>query len=116
MARAAIDGIERGQVSAGVDVGEAVAPVEEQLPVEEAPAFRGIDAPRGEADDLKRISGISPNLEQRLNDLGVFHFWQLADLDADGIAALDKALGVRGRVARDDWAGQAKKLTDEVAA
>jgi small subunit ribosomal protein S2 len=116
IARAAIDGIERGQVSSGVDVGESVTPPAEQLPAEEAPAFKGIDAPRGEADDLKRISGISPKLEQSLNDLGVFHFWQLADVDQAGVAALDKALNTRGRIARDDWVGQAKKLTDEVAA
>jgi small subunit ribosomal protein S2 len=116
IARAAIDGIERGQVSSGVDVGESATPPAEQLPAEEAPAFKGIDAPRGEADDLKRISGISPKLEQSLNDLGVFHFWQLADVDQAGVAALDKALNTRGRIARDDWVGQAKKLTDEVAA
>lgn len=116
VARAAIEGIERGQTSAGVDVGAAEKPPEEELPKEEAPAFKGIDAPRGEADDLKRITGVSPKLEQALNDLGVFHFWQLADVDGAGIAALDTALGTRGRIARDDWVGQAKKLADEAAA
>jgi small subunit ribosomal protein S2 len=116
VARAAIEGIERGQTAAGVDVGAAEAPPEEQLPAEAAPAFKGIDAPRGEADDLKRISGVSPKLEQALNDLGVFHFWQLADADEAAVAALDKALGTRGRIARDNWVGQAKKLTDEAAA
>ncbi|HVY43544.1 MAG TPA: 30S ribosomal protein S2 [Hyphomicrobiaceae bacterium] len=116
VARAAIEGIERAQTAAGVDVGAAEAPPEEQLPAETAPAFKGIDAPRGEADDLKRISGISPKLEQALNDLGVFHFWQLADADEAAVAALDKALGTRGRIARDNWVGQAKKLTDEAAA
>ena len=34
---------------------------------------------------LKRITGISPKLEQQLNDAGVFHFWQLADLDATAV-------------------------------
>ena len=116
MARAAIDGIERGQVASGVDVGAAEAPPAEELPVEQVPAFKGIDAPRGEADDLKRITGISPKLEQSSNDLGVYHFWQLADVDEAGVAALDKALGTRGRVARDNWVAQAKKLTDEAAA
>ena len=79
-------------------------------------AFSGIDAPRGEADDLKRISGITGKIEQNLNDLGVYHFWQLADADAAAVAVLDKLLGTRGRVARDDWVGQAKKLTEEAAA
>ncbi len=115
VARAAIDGIERGQTAAGVDVGASEAPPEEPLP-EEAPAFRGIDAPRGEADDLKRISGITGKLEQSLNDLGVYHFWQLADADEAAVAVLDKLLQTRGRIARDNWVGQAKKLTEEAAA
>jgi small subunit ribosomal protein S2 len=115
IARAAIDGLSRSQSSSGVDIGASEAPPEEELP-EAAPAFVGIDAPRGEADDLKRITGISPKLEQSLNDLGVYHFWQLSDLDANAIAALDAALKVNGRVARDNWVAQAKKFVDEAAA
>ncbi len=114
MARAAIEGIEKSQSSSGVDVGASDAPPVEVIA--DVPAFKGIDAPRGEADDLKRITGISPKLEQSLNDLGVFHFWQLADLDAAGVASLDKALRARGRVERDGWAAQAKKFVDAAAA
>ena len=56
----------------------AEAPPVEELPVAgEKPAFKGIDAPRGEADDLKRLPGINVKLEQRLNDAGVYHY--LAD-------------------------------------
>jgi len=116
IARAAIDGIARGQSASGVDIGASEAPPAEALPEAEIPAFKGIEAPRGEADDLKRISGITARLEQRLNDAGVYHFWQLADLDATGIASLDKLLNTRGRIGRDDWVGQAKKLSDAAAA
>ena len=67
----------------GVDVGAAETPPAEELPAEaEKAAFKGIEAPRGEADDLKRLPGINAKLEQRLNDVGVYHFWQIADLDA----------------------------------
>jgi small subunit ribosomal protein S2 len=114
IARAAIDGLSRSQAAAGIDVGAAEAPPEEELP--EVPAFVGIDAPRGEADDLKRISGVSPKLEQSLNDLGVYHFWQISDLDESGVAALDAALKLNGRVTRDNWVAQAKKFVDEAAA
>jgi small subunit ribosomal protein S2 len=118
VARAAIDGIERGQVSAGVDIGAAEAPPAEPLP--EAPSaqppFKGIDAPRGEPDDLKRINGIGPKVEQRLNDLGFYHYWQFADLSPEAVDALDKALAMKGRIQRDDWVGQAKKLTEAEAA
>jgi small subunit ribosomal protein S2 len=116
VARAAIDGIERAQAEAGVDIGAAEAPPAEELPEEGKPAFKGIDAPRGEADDLKRLPGVGPKLEQRLNDIGVYHFWQIADLDEEGVAALDRTLNLKGRVERDGWVAAAKKLTEAEAA
>jgi len=112
MARAALDGIERAQGSAGVDVGASETPPAEEL---SKVTFKGIEAPRGEADDLKRITGISPKLEQRLNDAGVYHFWQIADLDADYVAALDRQLRLKGQIAKEDWVGQAKKLVEAAA-
>ncbi|HWB47090.1 MAG TPA: 30S ribosomal protein S2 [Hyphomicrobiaceae bacterium] len=114
-ARAAIDGIERAQAGAGKDIGAAEAPPEEELP-EEKPAFVGIDAPRGEADDLKRLPGINSKLEQRLNDTGVYHFWQIADLEPEAAEALDRTLNLKGRIARDGWVAAAKKLVEQEAA
>jgi len=111
IARAALDGLERSQTAAGIDVGASEAPPSESLPAE----FKGIEAARGEPDDLKRITGISPKLEQRLNDAGVFHFWQIADLDADQAAALDRKLKLKGQVEADKWAEQAKKLVESAA-
>nr|PZN83545.1 MAG: 30S ribosomal protein S2 [Pseudomonadota bacterium] len=111
-ARAAIDGIQRAQAAAGIDIGEAVTPPEEELPF----VFKGIEAPRGEPDDLKRIHNITAKLEQRLNDLGVFHFWQIADLDPDSVKALDRQLKLNGQIEKEDWIGQAKKLVEAAAA
>jgi small subunit ribosomal protein S2 len=105
VARAALDGLERGQGASGVDIGASEAP-----PAEDLPAFVGIEAARGEADDLKRITGITGKLEQRLNDAGVFHFWQLADLDADSVGALERKMKLKGQIASEDWVAQAKKL------
>ncbi len=113
LARAALDGLERSQGAAAVDVGAAAEPPAEDLP---KATFKGIEAARGEADDLKRITGITPKLEQRLNDAGVFHFWQLADLDADHVAALDRLMKLKGQVEKEDWAGQAKKLVESTTA
>ena len=112
ISRAAIDGLERSQQSAGIDTGAAEKPLGERLP----PAFKGIEAPRGEADDLKRIAGINPKLEQRLNDAGVYHFWQIADLDAEQVAALDAQLRLKGQIASENWQAEAKKLVDAAAA
>jgi small subunit ribosomal protein S2 len=115
IARAAFDGIERQQAGSGVDIGASEAPPEEPLPeVAASPSeLRGIDAPRGEADDLKRLPGVSPKIEQSLNDMGFYHFWQFSDMTPDQLGALDKALRLRGRVLRDNWNGAAKKLVDD---
>ena len=62
------------------------------------------------ADDLKRIDGIGPKVEQVLKGRGITHFQDLAVLDEKALVALDKELGLDGRVLRDDWAGQARRL------
>lgn len=64
----------------------------------------------GRADDLKKIEGIGPKLEQVLNARGIRRFADLAALDAAELEALDAAIGLDGRAIRDDWAGQARKL------
>ncbi|MCA1439116.1 NADH:ubiquinone oxidoreductase [Ensifer sp. IC4062] len=62
------------------------------------------------ADDLKRISGIGPKLEQVLNARGIRRFADIAALGEAEVARLDKELGFDGRILRDDWVGQAKAL------
>lgn len=115
IARAAIDGIERGQAAAGVDLGAAETPLPEELPAVAA-SFEGIEAPRGEADDLKLIAGITDKLEQVLNDAGVFHYWQIADLDDANVALLDARLKLEGEETSKAWIAPAKKLVDAAAA
>lgn len=71
----------------------------------------GLAGPRGgKADDLTRISGVGPVNEKRLHDLGVFHFDQVAAWSAAEIAWVDEYLTFHGRIEREDWVGQAKKL------
>ena len=106
-------GIERGQAQAGADLGASEAPPSEELA---AVVFKGIEAPRGEADDLKRLPNIDNKLEQRLNDIGVYHFWQIADLEPDMADALDRTLRLKGRIATDGWVAAAKKLVEAEAA
>jgi NADH-quinone oxidoreductase subunit E len=66
--------------------------------------------PDGEQDDLKMISGIGPKIEKALNDLGIFHFSQIARFNEENLAWVDHYLAFEGRAVRDDWVGQAKKL------
>ena len=72
-----------------------------------------LDKPEGEPDDLKRISGVGPKLEGVLNDLGVYHFRQIASWTATEIAWVDARLKFKGRIERDDWIAQAKTLVGE---
>jgi len=69
-------------------------------------------APEGAADDLKKISGVGPALEKKLNDLGITTFDQVANFTAEEIEKVDDALSFKGRIERDDWVGQAKALAE----
>lgn len=75
------------------------------------PVKRAAAPAAGLANDLKRISGIGPKLEQVLNGRGIFRFADIAALSKADVERLDSELGLAGRVVRDDWIGQAKALT-----
>lgn len=63
------------------------------------------------ADDLKMIRGVGPKLEKMLNDMGFFHYDQIAGWGAEEVAWVDENLkGFKGRVSRDNWVDQATRL------
>ena len=124
IARSALDGMAAQMGSAGVDLGELVdAPVEEILDVvetskeveEEIPESIGTkptlfsEAP-SEKDDLKKITGVGPKLEEAMNKLGIYQFAQVASWTNDEIMWVDDSLSVKGRIERDDWVGQVSEL------
>jgi small subunit ribosomal protein S2 len=114
IAKAAIDGISRAQGDSGIDVGAAEKPIVEAVPT--APAlgdlgFEQLPGPRGVADDLKKLPGISPAIEKQLNDLGIFHYSQIAELSAAAAHNVGEEVGLPGRV--DGWIAKAKELTAE---
>ncbi len=90
------------------------APAAETPPSTEIEATRpvGVAAPRQEgADDLKKIKGVGPKLEELLNSLGFYHFDQIAAWTPAEIAWVDANLeGFHGRATRDDWVGQSAVL------
>jgi len=71
------------------------------------------EAPAGDPDDLKKITGVGPSLERRLRDLGVTKIEQVANFTDVDIENVDVALNSKGRIQRDDWVGQAKALVAE---
>ncbi|HUF57527.1 MAG TPA: 50S ribosomal protein L21 [Thermohalobaculum sp.] len=69
-----------------------------------------LEAAKGDADDLTKLSGVGPKLAEKLNASGVFHFWQIAEWTDEEVAHMDEQLSFKGRITRDDWIGQAKTL------
>jgi small subunit ribosomal protein S2 len=112
ISKAAIDGIGRAQGEMGIDVGAAAEPVVEEVPAaEKTLGFEALSGPRGVADDLKKLPGVSGAIEKKLNDLGIFHYWQIAGLDANAAHNVGEEVGLPGRVG--GWVSQAKTLTAE---
>lgn len=62
------------------------------------------------ADNLKLITGVGPKLEGVLNDLGFWHFDQIAKWTDAEVAWVDSRLKFKGRIVRDDWIKQAADL------
>jgi large subunit ribosomal protein L21 len=86
----------------------------------DAPALQGskpsnllTEARDGQADDLKKISGVGPKLEGLLNQNGVFHFDQIAAWTPEEITYMDDQLSFKGRIERDGWIDQAKQFASE---
>ncbi len=147
IARAAIDGIERAQGVAGIDIGEAeevseaaladvvvepaknghapeakpngeaAAPKKAKAPepaakeAEETTTLEGLAEPQGEKDDLKKIRGITKAHEKKLNERGIFHYWQVAAFTQDNLDEIDRMLHGNGQIAKGDWVDQARELT-----
>src|SRR5664279_3489092 len=87
-------------------------PLREAIPAAQQPtAFQGLAGPRGAADDLKKLTGVSGAIEKKFNDLGIFHYWQLAELDHDTAHKIGEEVGLPSRP--DGWVAQAKAMTAE---
>lgn len=65
----------------------------------------------GKGDDLELIWGVGPKLGKMLNEMGVWHYDQIARWTPAELAWVDARLtGFKGRALRDDWIAQSKKL------
>ena len=66
----------------------------------------------GEPDDLKRIKGVGFALERALNNLGIYHYQQIADMTPENIEWVDDNIPLPGKVVRKHWVKQAKALAE----
>ncbi len=109
IAKAAIDGISRAQGEAGIDIGASANPVQETLPAAtEWEKLEPLAGPRGAPDDLKKLGHVSPDVEKQLNDLGIFHYSQIAELTSTDAHRVGEEVRLPARVA--GWIEQAKKF------
>jgi len=92
-------------------IGGAVAAPKRAAPAEaqaDKPAEAMATASGG--DDLTKINGIGPVIANKLVALDITTFQQIADLDEKQIADIDEQLNFKGRIDREQWVDQAKKL------
>jgi len=64
----------------------------------------------GEKDNLTRIKGIGVKIDETLNEIGIYHFDQIASWNEENIAWVDANVAFPGRVKRENWIKQAKAL------
>ena len=101
---------------AGLAAVAAFTPAAEPETVASRAAFSGATpAPQpatinDRGDLLTRIYGINPEIERMLNEHGVRRFRQMAEWSQTDVERFDHLLGSGGRIARENWIGQARAL------
>ncbi len=117
MQQATLDAKAKSKGSAKKAPAKKAAPKKEaaaektEAPVEEAPeAAAGKSASKN--DDLKKITGIGPAFEKKLNEAGIKSYQDILDLTDERIEELAGQIkGVSAeKIKNDDWKGQAEKL------
>lgn len=110
----------KGDISA--EKKKSTAPTKKKVSLsedEKADRLAMIKKTMGEAstktsDDLKLISGVGPKYEETLNDIGIYNFEQLSKMTPEAIKAIEELTQYfPGRIERNDWIGQAKKLMNK---
>lgn len=123
IARAALDGISQAHGDAGFDLGEGADLPEDVVAEVEAATDAEIEAPVEVAaapkaaaatgsDDLKELSGVGPALEKKLHAAGVTTFAQIAAWTDAEVEDFGEKLSFKGRIEREGWIEQAKKLAN----
>jgi large subunit ribosomal protein L21 len=119
-------GGDKSGVKAAMGAGSAPAAVVSETPKKAAPKKAAPKAePKAEAapvaapatsaaaaDDLKQLSGVGPALEKKLIAAGVTSFAQIAAWTEADVAEFGEKLSFKGRIEREGWIEQAKKLAE----
>ncbi|TDU73142.1 putative flap endonuclease-1-like 5' DNA nuclease [Prosthecobacter fusiformis] len=68
--------------------------------------------PPPDADDLTRLQGISPALQIRLQEMGVYRFEQISTWNQSQVREFSRRLAFKDRIERERWVDQARRLSD----
>jgi class III poly(R)-hydroxyalkanoic acid synthase PhaE subunit len=96
--RAQVVALGRSRPAASETKTRGKTPQQDSLPIDDA------------EDDLTAIKGIGPKMMEKLYQEGITNFAKLAQMNSDFAEQLDETLKAQGRILREDWIGQAKKL------
>ena len=88
------------------------APAKEEKPASTGDRGRVYESAPEQVDDLKKISGVGPALEEKLNGFGIYTFAQIAEWSQENINTFDDLLSFKGRIERDNWIAQAKEFIE----
>ena len=72
------------------------------------PVFR---TPPSERDDLRNIEGLGPKFQDKLNELGIYRYSQVAKWTAKISAEIADRIGAGPRIKNEKWVQQAKQLS-----
>lgn len=65
-------------------------------------------ADSSQKNDLTKINGIGPYIEERLNEIGIYNYDQISKFTFEDIRTITELIDFfPGRIERDDWVGQA---------
>ncbi len=99
-----------GSVSGAAVAAAAPAPKKAAAKKPAATKAKAAPAVEAGADNLKKLSGVGPLIQQKLQDAGVTTFAQIAAWTEADVAEFDEKLSFKGRIEREGWIEQAKEL------
>ena len=67
--------------------------------------------PEDSTDDLSQIDGVDEDVADKLNELGIWHFHQIAGWTPENISWVNAELGLEGAIEAGDWVTQAGALS-----
>jgi predicted flap endonuclease-1-like 5' DNA nuclease len=93
------------ELQAALDATKVAPPIAAIVPPEPSSA---------EKDDLTKLSGIGPKLAEAMNNAGIKHYTQLAELSVETVAERLASSGIRySKASAESWAKQANLASEQ---